>query len=145
MAIYLKLANEIAVINGSTSGIGAAIAARLAGQGARVIISGRNAEWGQTVVEQLKATGANASFAGCDVGNAASVEEPAARTLEIYGQPTILVNAAGILQSGKRVLDQDEAEHRALWVSDEERSDRRQQRDNDPGRRLPHSEHEESR
>lgn len=111
----MKFTQDVAVVTGSTSGIGAAVAERLAKNGARVIISGRIAERGQIVVDKLRSSGADASFVACDVANASSVEELAFRTAEIYGDPTILVNAAGILQSGKHVLDQDEFEHRTLW------------------------------
>lgn len=111
----MLFSKQVAVITGSTSGIGAAIAERLASEGARIIVSGRNTQRGESVADRLRSSGADATFVACDIANPLSVEELASKTIELYGVPSILVNAAGILQSGKRVLDQDEAEHRALW------------------------------
>lgn len=106
---------RIAVVTGSTSGIGKAIAERFAREGVAVVVSGRDADRGAAVVSNIRQSGGLAEFVRTDVSKVDSVAELAERTVALYGAPNILVNAAGILQSGKHVLDQDSDEHHRLW------------------------------
>ena len=106
---------KVAVVTGSTSGIGKAIAERFAREGVAVVISGRDADRGAAVVSGIRQSGGTAEFVKTDVSQIDSVAALAERTLELFGTPNILVNAAGILQSGKHVLDQDSEEHHRLW------------------------------
>lgn len=106
---------KVAVVTGSTSGIGKAIAERFAREGVAVVVSGRDPDRGAAVVSKIRQSGGNAEFVRSDVSQIDSVTALAERTLELFGTPSILVNAAGILQSGKHVLDQDSEEHRRLW------------------------------
>ena len=104
------------VVIGGTSGIGRAIALRFAGEGARIAVAGRNAQRGAGVAAECKAAGAPAaSFHETDVADSASMEALARAVEERFGVPDVVVNCAGILQSGKRVLDQDLAEDEAIW------------------------------
>ncbi|WBU53041.1 SDR family NAD(P)-dependent oxidoreductase [Paracoccus sp. SCSIO 75233] len=105
-----------AVIIGGTSGIGKAIAIRFAATGAQVVIAGRDATRGEDVARQCQDSGASeAAFLPVDVGDPASLENLADTVAQSFGPPDILVNCAGILQSGKRVLDQDLDEDEQLW------------------------------
>ncbi|NHF72409.1 SDR family NAD(P)-dependent oxidoreductase [Paracoccus xiamenensis] len=107
---------ESAVVIGGTSGIGKAIALRMAVDGARVLIAGRDATRGLEVAEASRRAGApEAHFIAVDVGDPASVQALADATDDAIGTPQVLVNCAGILQSGKRVLDQDLDEDERLW------------------------------
>lgn len=106
----------LALIIGGTSGIGRAIALRFAAEGMRLLIAGRNIERGQTVATACRAAGAPvATFLAVDVGDPDSVTALGVAVRENHGVPDILVNCAGILQSGKRVLDQPLEEDERLW------------------------------
>jgi NAD(P)-dependent dehydrogenase (short-subunit alcohol dehydrogenase family) len=91
----LQLKNKLALVSGSTAGIGLAIATTLAQEGARVIVNGRKQESVDTVVAELKAsTGADVlGFAG-DLSQADVANEVARR----YPDVEILVNNLGIFE-----------------------------------------------
>lgn len=104
------------VVIGGTSGIGRAIALRFAEDGARIVVSGRDVSRGVAAAAACEAAGAPASrFVEADVGSADSVEDLARATGEAFGVPDVVVNCAGMLQSGKRVLDQDLDEDERMW------------------------------
>lgn len=110
------MSDVLSLIIGGTSGIGRAIALRFAAEGHRVLITGRDAQRGQGVAESCLAAGARAAdFLSVDVGDPASVEALGVAVQSAHGVPDILVNCAGILQSGKRVLDQPLDEDERLW------------------------------
>ncbi len=93
-----RLADRAAIITGSTSGIGAAIAATLAGAGAHVIVSGRDATRGQKVVDDIRGTGGRADFLEVDLqGSYKQLREfVGAATAILGGCVDVLVNNAGI-------------------------------------------------
>lgn len=87
--------NKTAIITGAGSGVGRAIALKLADQGWRVGIVGRRAE---TLQETIQLAGPHASrltYHVCDIGNAAAVAEMGKRVLAEFGDVELLVNAAG--------------------------------------------------
>jgi NAD(P)-dependent dehydrogenase (short-subunit alcohol dehydrogenase family) len=96
--LALPFSGRSALVTGSTSGIGAAIACLLAARGAHVIVNGRDPERGDQVVAQIRAEGGKAEFVPADLaGDADAVREFAARaTAAAGGQIDILVNNAGI-------------------------------------------------
>ena len=87
-----KLENQVAVITGSTSGIGRACAERFAKEGARVVVSGRRKDVGAALAASL---GNGAFFVAADVAQPGDVENLVARTLERFGRIDCLVNNAG--------------------------------------------------
>lgn len=91
----LQLKNRLALVSGSTAGIGLAIATTLAQEGARVIVNGRKQEAVDKVVAELKSgTGADVlGFAG-DLSQAEAANEVARR----YPDVEILVNNLGIFE-----------------------------------------------
>jgi 3-oxoacyl-[acyl-carrier protein] reductase len=92
------LLGKTALVTGGSSGIGFAIAKRLAGQGAEVIIFGTNPEKGEkalTEIQQLNPVKAPAFFA-VDVSKAEQVES----TVQKFPKIDILVNCAGITRDG---------------------------------------------
>ncbi|MFD5029188.1 SDR family NAD(P)-dependent oxidoreductase [Streptomyces sp. NPDC058405] len=92
---------KTALITGSTSGIGRATALKLARSGVRVVVSGRHAERGLQVVEQIRAEGGAAQFVGADLRDARSAAELAAKATEsVGGSLDILVNNAAIGAGG---------------------------------------------
>jgi NADP-dependent 3-hydroxy acid dehydrogenase YdfG len=96
--------NKTAVITGAGSGVGRAVALKLAGQGWRVAIVGRRAE---TLQETIQLGGAHASRIRhhvCDIGNATAVAGMGKRVLGELGDVELLVNAAGT-NAPKRSLE----------------------------------------
>jgi NAD(P)-dependent dehydrogenase (short-subunit alcohol dehydrogenase family) len=106
-----------AVVIGGTSGIGRAIALRFAEDGWRTVIAGRDRARGSAVAETCTASMGSpaARFVETDVTNPASVEALADATSRAFDVPQAVVNCAGILQGGQRVLDQTLEEDEALW------------------------------
>jgi NAD(P)-dependent dehydrogenase (short-subunit alcohol dehydrogenase family) len=82
-----------ALVTGSTDGIGVAIAHTLAAQGAQVIVSGRNVERGEQVVQSILGEDGEARFAAADLSSAEGVRALAAAA----GPVDILVNNAAVI------------------------------------------------
>ena len=90
------LDGKVAVVTGSTSGIGRAIASTFAKNGAHVVVSGRRSDRGKAVAEEIRRAGGSALFHQTDVavpGDCRAVIERAAKE---FGGVDILVNNAGI-------------------------------------------------
>jgi NAD(P)-dependent dehydrogenase (short-subunit alcohol dehydrogenase family) len=87
-----NLAGRTALVTGSTSGLGRAIAVQLAAEGAAVIIHGRDAERGAAVVAEINAVGGTARFITADLSDTAEIE----RMITDVGNIDILVNNAGL-------------------------------------------------
>src|SRR6202790_4337535 len=80
-----------AVVTGATSGIVKAVAEALGLHGAEVIVHGRDAARGETVVDAITAEGGKARFVAADLNNTAELDDP----VEQVGVVDILVNNAG--------------------------------------------------
>jgi NAD(P)-dependent dehydrogenase (short-subunit alcohol dehydrogenase family) len=96
--------NKTAVITGGGSGVGRAIALKLAQQGWRVAIVGRRAE---ALQETIRLAGPHASrftFHACDIGDAAAVAAMGNKILDELGTVEVLVNSAGT-NAPKRALE----------------------------------------
>ena len=93
-----KLHNQVAIVTGAAQGMGAAIAGRLAAEGAKVVLSDINVEKVVGVAERIS-TAANSSTMAMktDVTEEDEVAEMVEATIEQYGTVGILVNNAGIL------------------------------------------------
>ena len=88
-----EFANRVALVTGSSSGIGEAIARRLSSLGASVVInSARSVEAGQRIAAEL---GDKAIYVQADIADKAAGERLIAATLERFGRLDILVNNAG--------------------------------------------------
>ena len=105
-----RLAGRTALVTGSTSNIGRAIAEAFGREGAHVVVSGRDAVRGAAVVAGIEADGGRAAFVRADLdGTAAASESLATAALEaLGGRIDILVNNAGIYP-GTTTATTDEA------------------------------------
>ena len=92
----MELTGKIALVTGSTSGIGRATAQALASRGAHVLVSGRNQERGAQVVAAIRGEGGKADFLPADLRDADSARDLAERAVRTGGRVDILVNNAGI-------------------------------------------------
>src|ERR1700747_1020552 len=98
------LDGKVALVTGATSGIGRAAALQLAVQGATVIVHGRDAVRGATVVTEIENSGGSARFVGADLSEPAE----ALRLAEEVGDVDILINNAGFAWFGPSAkLDAD--------------------------------------
>src|SRR5579859_822502 len=92
----MELTGKVALVTGSTSGIGRATAQALAARGARVLVSGRDEERGAKAVAAIRADGGQADFLPADLHDADSARDLARRAVQTGGRVDILVNNAGI-------------------------------------------------
>jgi NAD(P)-dependent dehydrogenase (short-subunit alcohol dehydrogenase family) len=90
-----RLQDKICVITASTQGMGEGIGRMFASEGATVIISGRNADKGQALVQSIIADGGKAMFQKCDVTVEADCRGLIDAVVKAYGRVDVLVNNAG--------------------------------------------------
>jgi NAD(P)-dependent dehydrogenase (short-subunit alcohol dehydrogenase family) len=108
------LTGEIALVTGSTKGIGRAIAEELAREGALVAVAGRNQADAASVAAGL---GDGHIGVALDTRDAQSVEAAVAAVVESLGEPTVLVNNAGINRIGAAEELSDADWHDVLEVN----------------------------
>jgi NAD(P)-dependent dehydrogenase (short-subunit alcohol dehydrogenase family) len=90
------LHNKVAVITGSSRGLGYAIADAYAREGARVVIASRTQNAVDKAVRKLKENGAQVEGLACDVSNLRQVEALAEFAVQKFGRLDIWVNNAGL-------------------------------------------------
>lgn len=106
----LSLEGKVAVVTGSSRGIGRAIAEGLASAGAAVTVNGRDPDATRTVADAIAAAGGKSLAVAADVTNAAEVERLFQTTVTTFGRLDILVNNAGISPYYKPAEAMTEAE-----------------------------------
>ncbi len=90
------MTDQVAVVTGSSRGIGRAIAERMAEHGARVVVSSRSAAACEPVVEAIRAAGGTAMAVACNIGRKAEVQALVDQTLAEWGRIDALVCNAAI-------------------------------------------------
>jgi 2-deoxy-D-gluconate 3-dehydrogenase len=103
-----RLDGKVAIITGSTRGIGNAIARTMAGFGAAVVITGRKQEQCDAVAAEIIADGGKALGVATDVTSAESRQNLIEKTVAEFGRLDILVNNAGVGGTPKKLIDMDE-------------------------------------
>lgn len=102
---------KVALVTGANSGIGQAIARRLAAAGCAVMVNGRREEKNQRAAEELRDQyGSDAKALTGDVADESVCRRLVAETIAAKGRLDILVNNAGIGASGQRIADSASSE-----------------------------------
>ena len=109
----LQLKGRVALVTGGSQGIGKAVAATLAQEGASVVIAARGAELLEKVAAEIRAAGGKVHAISADVSQAADCERLVAETIKTFGRLDILVNNAGTSATGEFESVTDEA-----WQAD---------------------------
>ncbi len=90
----MEFKNKVALITGGTSGIGFAVARKLAENDAKIVIVGRNIEKGEQALADLKQIHANIEFLSADVTKGKQVKDVVKQTLDRFGSLDLAFNNA---------------------------------------------------
>jgi NAD(P)-dependent dehydrogenase (short-subunit alcohol dehydrogenase family) len=90
----MRMEGEVALVSGSTAGLGREIARLFAREGARVVVTGRNAERGSAAVAEIEAHGGTACFVAGDLAEESVSAALVAAAVDRFGSLTVLVNNA---------------------------------------------------
>ena len=99
-----RLLNKVAIVTGSSSGIGKAIALRFAAEGAKVVVAARRKALCEQTAKQICQKGGEAFVVQADVSHENQVELLFDKTVQQYGRVDIAVNNAGIF-GGRRIAE----------------------------------------
>ncbi|MFL6090188.1 MAG: SDR family NAD(P)-dependent oxidoreductase [Aeromicrobium sp.] len=94
----MRLAGKVAIVTGSTKGIGVGIAERFAAEGATVVVSGRTVDKGEEVAARITEAGGVATFVPCDLGDTSQCRALVDAAVSQYGGVDVLVNNAAPLE-----------------------------------------------
>jgi meso-butanediol dehydrogenase/(S,S)-butanediol dehydrogenase/diacetyl reductase len=89
-----RLVGRVALVSGSTRGIGRSIAELFASEGAKVAITGRTVDRGQKVVQRIRENGGEAEYFSLDVTDEGNIRDVIAATVDRFGSLSTLVNNA---------------------------------------------------
>lgn len=92
----MNLKDKTAIVTGAAQGIGKAIALKLAGAGANIVVSDVNLEAAEATAKEIEALGVKSIAIKCNVADAAEVGELVKKTQETFDTIDILVNNAGV-------------------------------------------------
>jgi 3-oxoacyl-[acyl-carrier protein] reductase len=112
----MRFQDKIAVVTGSASGFGAAIAKCFASEGARVVVADLNELAGEEVAAAITDSGGAAIFARADVSQADQVEAMIEAAVAQYGGLDILVNNAGFSHRMMPLWDLPEEEYDRVFA-----------------------------
>src|SRR5512141_2859236 len=99
-----RLTSKVAIVTGSSSGIGKAIALRFGAEGASVVVTARRLALCEQTVAQIAKAGGEAWALQTDVADERQVDRLIEETIKRYGRLDILVNNAGVV-AGVRLAE----------------------------------------
>ncbi|MBB6634955.1 SDR family NAD(P)-dependent oxidoreductase [Cohnella thailandensis] len=89
--------DKVAIVTGSTSGIGKAVAEKFSALGVRTVIHGRNREAGEQTVEEIRAAGGEALFVQADLLDTGAPLRLVGETIGVFGRIDYIVNNAALV------------------------------------------------
>jgi NAD(P)-dependent dehydrogenase (short-subunit alcohol dehydrogenase family) len=90
----MRMAGEVALVTGSTAGLGSEIARVFAREGAQVVVTGRDHDRGSAIVAAIESHGGTACFVAGDLSDEAVCAELITAAVDRFGALTVLVNNA---------------------------------------------------
>lgn len=108
-----RFASKVVLVTGASSGIGAAVARRVAAEGAAVVLGARDKASGDRVAEEIRAAGGRAVFVPTDVTVADEVARLTQAALDEFGRLDAAFNNAGAVNAFGPIQDIDEDGWRA--------------------------------
>ncbi len=103
----MSFTGKVAVVTGGGSGMGEAVAKRLAREGVSVVVADFNETGGQRVVSEIASAGGTAVFAHTDVSDPDSAQNMVAVAVATYGKLDLAANIAGVPQAQFLLQDTD--------------------------------------
>ena len=100
-----RLKGKVAVITGCSSGVGAVTAQKFAAEGAKVVISARRQQQLEEVADKIRAAGGEVLPVVGDISKPEDAQALIDKAVEAYGAVDVLVNNAGVLDTGLRPID----------------------------------------
>jgi L-fucose dehydrogenase len=91
----MKLKDKVAIVTGSSKGIGEGIARVFSDEGAKVVVVSRHESEGEKMADELGKAKGRAIFVKTDVTSSESIQNMINKTIEVFGKLDILVNNAG--------------------------------------------------
>src|SRR6188472_2495522 len=103
-----RFLNKVALVTGSSSGIGRTTAIAFAREGAKVIVACRRQPEGEETVRMIEDAGSVGRFVQTDVSRETEVERMVSETISAFGRLDFAFNNVGIAESPKAFVDQSE-------------------------------------
>jgi len=113
----MRFTDKVAIVTGSSRGMGKATALALAREGAKMVIADTDLTKGEDVVRGIEKLGGEAIFVKADVSKRADVERMVQATLDRFGKIDILVNNAGIHDGAPFIEEGEEMWQRLFRVN----------------------------
>ena len=96
----MRFKDKVAIVTGGAGGIGVAICERLAGEGARVVVTDVNAEGAAATASAIRKTGGQARAFASDIATAEGCRAIVADVIANEGRVDVLCNNAGLMRRG---------------------------------------------
>ncbi|MFK0268009.1 SDR family NAD(P)-dependent oxidoreductase [Pseudomonas asiatica] len=112
-----RFKNKVAIVTGGAGGIGAAIAGRLASEGATVVVSDVNLEAAQAVAQAIEAAGDKARAMAADIASGEACRGLVQAVASEFGRIDVLVNNAGINRRGNLLALSEDDWHSSFAVN----------------------------
>jgi NAD(P)-dependent dehydrogenase (short-subunit alcohol dehydrogenase family) len=109
-----RLEGKVALVTGGTNGIGLATAAAFSAEGAKVMISARDAARGQAAAQKLGDDTHEVAFFPCDVADAGAVQALFEEIDKRFGRLDVALNNAGMMHTNRRCHEMSEEDWRAV-------------------------------